>query len=62
MRLPQFNKIRRGEITGRQTGGPPLKSPYWRCEKCNGYFNAFDFASAFEHTGPLPHPAEDQPQ
>jgi hypothetical protein len=62
MKLPDFHKVRRGEVTGRQTAGPPLKTRYWRCEKCSGYFDLFDFASAFEHTGPLPHPAEDQPQ
>lgn len=59
MKLPDFYNVRRGEVTGYQSDGPPLQSPYWRCPKCNGMVNIFDFATALAHDGPLPHPAED---
>ena len=43
--------IRRGEITGTQTAGPPIKpgEQYWTCETCGGRFDIFDLAAVLEH-------------
>jgi hypothetical protein len=33
-----------------------------RCPVCGGYFDLRDAGQVFDHLGPLPHPAEAQPQ
>ena len=35
---------------------------FMRCPVCGGLIDCRDLAQAIEHTGPLPHPKEDQPQ
>jgi hypothetical protein len=56
--------IRRGQIIGVQTAGPPLTAAerFWKCEACGGYFDMFDLGAVLDHEGPVPHPAEDQAQ
>src|ERR1700682_2308260 len=56
--------IRRGEITGIQTGGPPLTDAtrLWKCEACGGYFDMLDLGAVLGHEGELPHPGGDQRQ
>jgi len=52
--------IRRGQIIGKVTGGPPLdeRTRFWKCESCGGYFDVFDYGAVL----PPPHPVEDQVQ
>jgi hypothetical protein len=33
-----------------------------RCPSCGGWMDCRDLGQVFEHEGPLPHPAQDQPQ
>ena len=33
-----------------------------RCPACGGWIDCRDLGQVFEHEGPLPHPAQDQPQ
>ena len=33
-----------------------------RCPACHGWIDCRDLGSVFDHEGPLPHPAWDQPQ
>ena len=56
--------IRRGQIIGKQTAGPPLTAAerFWKCEACGGYFDMFDLGAVLEHEEELPHPAGDQRQ
>jgi hypothetical protein len=58
------HQIQRGEVIGRQTGGPPLddRTGFWKCELCGGYFDMRDLGAVLEHEEPLPHPVEDQVQ
>ena len=32
-----------------------------RCPACGGWIDGRDLGQVFEHEGPLPHPAQDQP-
>jgi hypothetical protein len=45
--------------------GDPAKSEtehFIRCPACGGWIECRDLGQVFEHEGPLPHPAQDQPQ
>ena len=33
-----------------------------RCPKCGGWIDLSDLGAVVDHSGPLPHPAIDQPQ
>jgi hypothetical protein len=33
-----------------------------KCPACGGWIDCRDLGQVFEHEGPLPHPAQDQPQ
>jgi len=33
-----------------------------RCPQCDGWIDVSDLGSVTDHSGPLPHPAIDQPQ
>jgi hypothetical protein len=56
--------IRRGEIIGDRVGGDPKSEAehFIKCPKCGGYVDMRDLGQVLEHEGPLPHPAQDQPQ
>ena len=58
------NRIPRGKYRGRRVGGEPKDESehFMRCPECGGWFDKRDLAQVFEHQGPLPHPASDQPQ
>ena len=61
---PMTPPIRRGQIIGKQTGGPPLSEAghFFKCEMCGGFFDMRDLGAVLEHEEPLPHPAGDQAQ
>ena len=42
--------------------GPLLWSEGHQMPGCGGWIDCRDLARVFEHEGPLPHPAQDQPQ
>ncbi len=56
--------IPRGTYFGRPVGEPPKDEAehYIRCPGCGGWIDCRDLGQVFEHEGPLPHPAQDQPQ
>jgi hypothetical protein len=56
--------IPRGKYLGRPLGEPPKDEAehFVTCPACGGWMDCRDLGQVFEHEGPLPHPAEDQPQ
>jgi hypothetical protein len=49
----------------RETSGDPTKSDaehFIRCPAWGGWIDCRDLGHVFEDEGPLPHPAQDQPQ
>jgi hypothetical protein len=43
--------------------GPAGEAEHFiRCPACDGWMDCRDLDQVFEHEGPLPHPAQDQPQ
>src|SRR3954454_4176665 len=54
----------RGTILGRRVGDQPKDAAehFMRCPACGGWIDCRDLGQVFEHEGPLPHPAADQPQ
>jgi hypothetical protein len=56
--------IPRGKYLGVRVGDPPKhEADYFiRCPACNGWIDCRDLCQVVEHEGPLPHPAQDQPQ
>jgi hypothetical protein len=56
--------IFRGKCIGRRIGDPPRDEAehFIRCPSCGGWIDCRDLGQVFEHEGPLPHPAQDQPQ
>ena len=56
--------IARAKYIGKRLGVPPASEAehFIRCPACNGWIDCRDLAQVFEHEGPLPHPAQDQPQ
>jgi hypothetical protein len=62
--MSMMPKIRRGQIIGKQIGGPPLSEAehFWKCEACGSYFDMRDLGAVLEHEEPLPHPAGDRAQ
>jgi hypothetical protein len=56
--------IPRGKYIGRRLGDPPASEAehFIRCPVCGGWIDCRDLGQVFEHEGPLPHPAQDQPQ
>ena len=59
--MPLHQPIRRGQIIGVQTGGPPMTevTRFWKCPACGGYFDILDLGSVLDHEDELPHPAGD---
>jgi Zn-finger nucleic acid-binding protein len=53
--------ILRGTYLGRPIGAQP-RDEADRCPACDGWIDCRDLGQVFEHEGPLPHPAQDQPQ
>jgi hypothetical protein len=55
--------IRRDTYFGKPIGEPPKDEAehYIRCPGCGGWIDCRDLGQVFEHEGPLPHPAQDQP-
>jgi hypothetical protein len=55
---------RRGEFIGKRVGGEPANEAdhFIICAVCGGLIDCRDLGQVFEHEGPLPHPAQDQPQ
>jgi hypothetical protein len=65
MKIASFDEPRpRGTFMGERVGGAPLDEAenYFRCDKCNGWFDARDLAWVEDHEGELPHPARDRSQ
>jgi len=58
------NMIRRGKYMGRLLGRAPEDEAehFIGCPACGGWIDCRDLGQVFEHEGPLPHPAQDQPQ
>jgi hypothetical protein len=56
--------IPRGQYIGKPLGDLPNDKAehFIRCPACNGWIDCRDLGQVFEHEGPLPHPAQDQPQ
>jgi hypothetical protein len=56
--------IPRGTYIGRPVGeGPKDEAEHFiRCHGCGGWIDCRDLGQVFAHEGPLPHPAQDQPQ
>jgi hypothetical protein len=56
--------IPRGKYNGRRVGVQPANDAehFIRCPACDGWIDCRDLGHVFEHEGPLPHPAQDQPQ
>jgi hypothetical protein len=56
--------IPRGTYIGKRIGDPPADEAehFIRCPACGGWIDVRDLAQVLEHEGPLPHPAQDQPQ
>jgi hypothetical protein len=56
--------IPRGKFLGRLLGDPPKGEAehFIRCPASDGWIDCRDLGQVFEHEGPLPHPAQDQPQ
>ena len=56
--------IPRGKYIGRLVGQAPKDEAghFIRCPACRGWIDCRDLGQVFEHEGPLPHPAQDQPQ
>ena len=54
----------RGKYLGERVGDPPKDEGehFVRCPACDGWIDCRDLSQVFEHEGPLPHPAQDQPQ
>ncbi|MFZ0149414.1 MAG: hypothetical protein WAM72_13955, partial [Xanthobacteraceae bacterium] len=59
MMLRSFRKYRARRVSDE----PKDKAEHFvRCPACGGYFDLCDAGQVFDHLGPLPHPAEAQPQ
>ena len=60
-RMPDFP---RSTIFGRRVGDPQKEESdhFIRCPACGGWIDCRDLGQVFEHEGPSPHPAQDQPQ
>ena len=56
--------IQRGKYLGKRLGDPPKNEAehFIRCPACGGWIDCRDLGQVFQHEGPLPHPAQDQPQ
>jgi CRISPR/Cas system type I-B associated protein Csh2 (Cas7 group RAMP superfamily) len=56
--------IPRSHNIGKRPGDPPADEAdrFIRCPACDGWIDCRDLGQVFEHEGPLPHPAQDQPQ
>src|SRR6478609_6717716 len=56
--------IPRGKYVCERVGDPPAGEAehFLRCPACGGWIDCRDLGQVFEHEGPLPHPAQDQPQ
>ena len=56
--------IPRGKYIGERLGeGPASEAEHFiKCPACGGWMDGRDLGQVFEHEGPLPHPAQDQPQ
>ena len=57
-------EIPRGKYLGKRLGEPPADDAehFIKCPACAGWIDCRDLACVFDHEGPLPHPAQDQPQ
>jgi hypothetical protein len=51
----------RGTLLGERAGRRRLREAdhYFRCRICGGFIDARDLAWVEDHSGPLPHPAQD---
>jgi hypothetical protein len=56
--------IPRSKYIGKRLGDPPADEAehFIRCPACGGRIDCRELGQVFEHEGPLPHPAQDQPQ
>jgi len=55
--------ISRGTFIGRRLGDSRNEAEHFlRCPACSGWIDCRDLGQVFQHEGPLPHPAQDQPQ
>jgi hypothetical protein len=59
-----MSDIPRGTIFGRRVGEAASNDAehFIRCPACGGWIDCRDLGHVFEHEGPLPHTAGDQPQ
>lgn len=55
--------IPRGKYLGEKLGPPAAEAEHFiKCGDCGGWIDCRDLGQVFQHEGPLPHPAQDQPQ
>jgi hypothetical protein len=56
--------IPRGKYLGERLGEGPASEAerFFKCSACGGWIDRRDLGQVFGHEGPLPHPAQDQPQ
>ena len=61
---PPVTNVPRGKYIGNLVGALPRDEAqhFIRCPACGGWVDCRDLGQVFEHEGPLPHPAQDQPQ
>jgi hypothetical protein len=59
-----MSDIPRGAIFGRRVADQPKTDAehFIRCPACGGWIDYRDLGHVLDHEGPLPHPAQDQPQ
>jgi hypothetical protein len=63
-RIPDDLEVHRGTIIGQRVGGEPANEAehFVKCPSCGGTFDKRDLAQFLAHSGPLPHPVQDQLQ
>jgi hypothetical protein len=61
-KFPRGKYIGTGNTLASVSDSPPRMRPIVKCPGCGGLIDCRDLAQVFEHEGPLPHPAQDQPQ
>lgn len=55
--------IPRKKHIGKRLGPPVSEAEHFiKCDACGGMIDCRDLGNVFDHEGPLPHPAQDQPQ
>jgi hypothetical protein len=57
-----MKRIPRGRYIGKRVGPADEPEHFIKCPLCGGLVDMRDLGQVLDHEGPLPHPAQDQPQ